>query len=59
MATDAYGMGITAKINFGRVAQITSKRLVVFSVHEPVNVKVISAYEIQSKCFHLNLNPAA
>ena len=51
LPTDTYGMGLTGKINFGRVAQITSRRQVLFSLYEPVDVKVVSTYEIHSDTF--------
>jgi hypothetical protein len=49
--TDDIGTPVIGRINVGRVVQIIIKRDVLFSVYEPVDVKVVAAYEIRSDIF--------
>lgn len=45
---DDYGIPIIGKINLG-FAEILMKRTVLFSLYEPVDVRVVAEYEIRSK----------
>lgn len=50
--TDDIGTPIIRRINLGSMGHLLVKRDVLFTLYEPIDVKVVAAYEIRSNVLH-------